>query len=335
MGVRGLKYFVLMKEGNKDKFFTDYNLQGTKLIIDGSNLIYKLHSFYKIPYQFGGDYDQFARKCKEFFGILKKLGVVPIVVFDGADDPNDMKLKTHFDRMDQQSKKVEEIFKQFENNRDNFLLHPYDNVSIQVQDQSERKRRTTDLFVLPLLSKITFRQVLVELGIVHAACMFEADSEIAVLANHFKCPVLSDDADFFVFELKYGVIPFDCLSELLQSEERMSSKRVSIYYSKCFIKEFKMEEGDQYILPTLATFTGNDYFDGSNCNVEQIVDWICEEAFPNGKYAFDFVSGYIYQKYSNEKMKQFQESAISYIKTELGISIDQSDLSLGEQVQKK
>jgi 5'-3' exonuclease len=91
MGVRGLQTCI---RNRKEKFLCDYNLQDTKLIIDGSNLFYFLYQFFEIPFKFGGDYDHFARECHDFFLSLKRFRVEPIVIFDGADDPTNIKFGT-------------------------------------------------------------------------------------------------------------------------------------------------------------------------------------------------------------------------------------------------
>lgn len=63
--------------------------------------------------------------------------------------------------------------------------------------------------VMPILAFDTFKAVLKKLGIPFAVCDFEADKEIAMLANTLNCPVLSNDSDFFIFPLTGGFISFD------------------------------------------------------------------------------------------------------------------------------
>lgn len=43
-------------------------------------------------------------------------------------------------------------------------------------------------------------------------CVFEADEHIARRANQLNCPVISDDSDFFVYDLKGGLIPLSSLN---------------------------------------------------------------------------------------------------------------------------
>lgn len=46
-----------------------------------------------------------------------------------------------------------------------------------------------------------FIQVLIQRGVPLVQCLFEADKEIACLAHQWKCPVLSNDSDFYIFDL--------------------------------------------------------------------------------------------------------------------------------------
>lgn len=59
--------------------------------------------------------------------------------------------------------------------------------------------------VLPLLLKTVFLTVLKELDVSVIQCHYEADSDIASLARGLKCPVASNDSDFFVMDVH--VIP--------------------------------------------------------------------------------------------------------------------------------
>ncbi|XP_053406347.1 protein asteroid homolog 1-like [Mercenaria mercenaria] len=296
MGVRFLTSYIIE---NDDKFLCDYDLQDTKLIIDGSSLIFFLYEHYKIPHQFGGDYDIFARRCKEFFNILTQCNVTPVVVFDGADDPNNMKLTTLEGRMYRQINKL----------------------------SSEKEE-----FFLPHLSFVTFRQVLVELDIAHVASLYEADKEIAVLANKLGCPVLSNDSDFYVFRLSRGYIPLACIGELVPKQNATSGiptfyLKVKLYRSEDFLsKEFDMKD-DEYMLPVFATLMGNDYFDSRGITLslqrnpkymlrpdpkepQNIIQWICKTDFISGKTAFWEIWRELPENMKFSKL--FEESVIYY-----------------------
>ena len=65
MGVRGLMVFV---KGHNNSCLKNYKLKNSIVFIDGSNLVYFLHS--KTPKTgsaFGGDYDKYAAYIKFFF----------------------------------------------------------------------------------------------------------------------------------------------------------------------------------------------------------------------------------------------------------------------------
>lgn len=55
--------------------------------------------------------------------------------------------------------------------------------------------------VLPLLVKIVFLMVLKEFDIEVVQCQNEADGDIAALARGLKCPVVSNDSDFYVMDV--------------------------------------------------------------------------------------------------------------------------------------
>lgn len=81
MGVKRLSTFIKL---NKNLFLTNFELKDTDVIVDGPNLVYTLYQYYDIPFEYGGDYDEFARRCKQFINILREANVVPFIVFDGG-----------------------------------------------------------------------------------------------------------------------------------------------------------------------------------------------------------------------------------------------------------
>ncbi len=76
----------------------------------------------------------------------------------------------------------------------------------------------------------------------------EADREIAALANHHKCPVVSSDSDFFIFDLKYGLIYFDRFC----SERQINS----FYDVRDFMEQFKLKKEFRRVIPVIF---GNDF----------------------------------------------------------------------------
>lgn len=55
--------------------------------------------------------------------------------------------------------------------------------------------------VLPLLLRTLFIAVLKEFGVEVVQCQYEADGDIASLARGLKCPVISNDSDFYVMDV--------------------------------------------------------------------------------------------------------------------------------------
>lgn len=241
MGVRGLSTFI----DNNQKLLSVLKLHDTKVIIDGNNLYHFLYYQYHIVHQYGGDYDHFSRKCKRFFSLLRKCGVEPIVVFDGGYGPDDRKLPTILGRMRDRLSTAESVCK------------------------------TGHGKIIPILAIETFRLVLVELDIQHVACEFEADDDIATLANDLNCPVMSNDSDFFVYDLKGGYILLDymnltlCVHNPETAEESICTKDkvlsnseyrflpVKFYHRDRLVELFTNKSA--FIIPLFATLLGNDY----------------------------------------------------------------------------
>uniref|UniRef100_A0A915K5C2 Asteroid domain-containing protein n=1 Tax=Romanomermis culicivorax TaxID=13658 RepID=A0A915K5C2_ROMCU len=120
--------------------------------------------------------------------------------------------------------------------------------------------------VLPPFATTVFKNVVADFAMEIIQSFTEADCLIAYKSNQYKCPVLSNDSDFFIYNLKYGYIPFDtlCLSKrdlqnLCCRSEFSNDKAVScmIYSVENLLKLFPgLDAG---LLPFFATLTGNDY----------------------------------------------------------------------------
>lgn len=224
MGVHGLTSFV---EGNR-QFFTDLKLRNTHLVIDGCSLYFRLYFNTGLDQTRGGDYDAFAKVVRCFFAALSSCGVSPFVVLDGGMDETDKKFRTLQDRA--QSK-----------------IHEAHSLS--------RGHRGS---VLPLLTREVFRQVLCELGVPLVQCIAEADFEIASLAREWRCPVLTNDSDFYIFDLCGGYLPMTFFewenvcgsaSECYIPARRFTVNRFCSHFNHM----------NKHLLPLFAVLTGNDY----------------------------------------------------------------------------
>ncbi|KAM3614622.1 uncharacterized protein V6R79_017051 [Siganus canaliculatus] len=100
-------------------------------------------------------------------------------------------------------------------------------------------------------------QTLVRLGVPVAMCFGEADREVAALAREWHSPVLSNDSDFYIFELPGGLLP---LTHFRWREVAVRGARSSIPCKKyrssslCALLGLRPQ-----LLPALAPLAGNDY----------------------------------------------------------------------------
>lgn len=224
MGVHGLTSYV---EGNR-KFFTELKLRNTHLVIDGCSLYFRLYFTTGLDQIRGGDYDAFAKVVQRFFTALSLCNVSPFVVLDGGMDETDKKFKTLRERA--QSK-----------------IHEAHSLS-----------RGSHGSVLPLFTREVFRQVLFELGVPLVQCISEADFEIASLAHQWRCPVLTNDSDFYIFDLCGGYLPmtfFEWDNVCSITSECFIPAR--LYTINRFCSHFN--HMNKQLLPLFAVITGNDY----------------------------------------------------------------------------
>ena len=192
------------------------------LIIDGSNICYELYKARKCDWSFGGEYDKFSDLVKKFF---EDAGFNhPIVIFDGPkyDDKKDDTVR------DRREQSFDELHKS--------------------QCASYNKLENTSVAPLFLIS--VFQKVLADLKIKFHTANGEADNLIAALANHYKCPVLSSDSDFFLFPLKFGVLYFD---RYYCEKTRCNS----LFNIDEFMKQFFLREYEQCLM--IPTLFGNDF----------------------------------------------------------------------------
>lgn len=230
MGISGLTTFM----DDNLKLIKEFPLHDTKVVIDGNNLYHLIFYNNHVDFLHGGDYDQYARKIKEFFSLLSSCNIQPYVVFDGGYEQDDKKFQTILKRVQQRLEMAMLLAK------------------------GQRGK------VMPILAYDTFRAVLLEIKVPFAVCDFEADKEIGILANQFDCPVLSYDSDFYILPLSAGFIPFDSVNFTLQEGRReddsvyhyLPARR---YHVDNFVKFFPSLGRE--VLPLLATLLGNDYVD--------------------------------------------------------------------------
>lgn len=238
MGVRGLKTFI---ENNDDLLIKDYQLHNTYIIVDACNLIGALmrqSQNHERRDLFGGDMVQFGQYINNFFDNLARCNINPVLVFDGAQTRDVNKSKTT-----EKKRRAAERF---------------------MGVMSVNKVGFGD-FVLPATTTNVFRSIASGKKIKIIQCMFEADAEIARLAHELKCPVISNDSDFYLIDLPHGLISIDCLEherpkcsvDPETGEKFHHYISCSIFYQDHFIKYFP--QLDKANLPLLGVLAGNDF----------------------------------------------------------------------------
>ena len=78
----------------------------------------------------------------------------------------------------------------------------------------------------------------------------EADTEIASLAFAWNCPVLGNDSDFFIFDIKAGYIPLSSINW------KVDGLTADIFYREELASHFEIRAE---FLPLFASLAGNDY----------------------------------------------------------------------------
>ena len=193
------------------------------VVIDGNNVCKRLyHLRLKHTWHYGGEYSKFRVTAMDFFQTsVHQYYRKPIVVFDGIDSDHDLKKQTKHRRREDGLKAMRDV-------------------QADVADKNS---------VPPLHVKDVFMAVLRELDIeFHVSDSDrEADGVIAALANHYKCPVLSSDSDFFIFELEHGFIHFD----------RFIQGHKCYYHVKDFRDQFNLPKYELCLL--IPLIYGNDF----------------------------------------------------------------------------
>ncbi|XP_053610966.1 protein asteroid [Plodia interpunctella] len=300
MGVRGLTTYV---NKNQDAFLQQFFLYETNLVIDGNGLCAQLYRSLNCFSAFGGDYDKFASYVRKFFKSIRKCNVSSYVIFDGSYEPR--KLRTVFGRL-----------------------------RSKINGASRLDPVTQGcLHIFPLLLRYVFKEILKEFDIPYTICEFEADDEIAAMARHLNCPVLSYDSDFFIYNVMY--IPFNTLEHKPMIIE---DDGVSKYALECRIYKVEFLTNnfgglDEELLPLMATLLGNDYVEkkvfrkffsqlklpkSRKCNNEQqrsihgIIKWLQNESIDS---AIAKILGRLKNNEKNKVLKIIKHSIDGYKNT--------------------
>lgn len=259
MGVKGLQTFL---KNNEQYLSTRINLSNTSLVIDANNLLCLLYTKFCLDGKheqhrsdiYGGDLVFYGETVKQFFENLEKCNIVPILVFDGSVIGK---------------KALKE-----------FVASKEKEVYQRGLERFERAKRANEFsfdgdLLLPQTINIVFRNVANEAGVQRIQTPYEADAHIARVANELNCPVLTNDSDFIIYDLKQGFVMLD----FFEYETPVTSSKPGEYSIKCALfSQARMSKTlpgfNKEIMPLLSILLGNDYveagtFDGvmrSICN---------------------------------------------------------------------
>ena len=221
MGVRGLTTFV---ETFFEGYWEKYEPKGG-LVFDGYSLFFTLFLESGIDWIHGGQYWLYRDLLLEFFHSLKSSDIQPIVIMDGVDY-NREKEPTILKRMTETIEKM----------------------TMCLEDKGE------PLYIcLPMLVKEVFVETLKEIGVPLYVSDGEADPVTVAFANHYGCPVVANDSDYFMFNLEHGYIP---LSRLNWTTQPVTADR---YTLKAFNDTFEINTVQlSHAIPAIL---GNDYIE--------------------------------------------------------------------------
>ena len=217
-----------------------------KLIVDGKSLAYDLLYSGVQSEICGGDYITIATQMNVFFNALLKAGINPLVVLDGIA----------------RDKKVNKIVQQNNERLKCVIRFYYDG--------------TKPIDVLPTVKKHTkpflFFNVIVDsvkriLGDDHLFIADDdADFDVACLAIHHQCPVLSSDGDFYIFPLLYGYIPYSRLHWYNAEKNVIYGE---FYSYQMFCEQFRI--CDPSLLTVIPAIVGNDTITRVDKNLLQTI----------------------------------------------------------------
>ncbi|XP_029929068.1 protein asteroid homolog 1-like [Myripristis murdjan] len=222
MGVQGLTSFI---EANSH-IYEDVRFRDSRLVVDGCNLSCHLYFTAGLEQTYGGNWAAYADLIERFVKALRGCGIQPYVVLDGGDDHTDKKLETRKKRA---------------------------KARIEAAHKKSLGRRTWEN-IMPLMCSSLFRQTLVRLEVPVALSSSEADREVAALASEWKCPVLSKDGDFYIFDLPAGLLPIPHFQwEVAEQRGFVPCKKYTV---SSFCSFYNIQSP---VLPAFAALAGNDF----------------------------------------------------------------------------
>ena len=237
MGIRCLTTFV-------NERFTQWKkgpIHG-ELIIDGCSLYYEFLRRYDKLITYGGDYISLAKDIENFLVTLMKCNIKPFLIFDGTIDErkiDTLVTRTH-EKLEAAAAMTEKAYSNFDSSNSNTPNRAPSN-----------EKRTFDPLLGSDVMINTMKRVLG--GDYLFVADGDADIDIASLAIHRRCPVLSNDSDFYIFPLQYGYIPY---SKFHWSNPRNDEIYAELYFYELFCEQFGIS--DSSLLAVIPAIVGND-----------------------------------------------------------------------------
>ena len=232
MGIRNLTKFV---DSDYKRWERDRRVRGT-LVVDGNCILHSLHT---MEWSNGGQYREFRNAVRRFYSKLLESGISPIVVFDGVDEAHkwDTLVRRKRERVS--------------------------TIRIGLSNVASGKAVCDNESILPPLIGEVYRMALYGLDIQFYVADAEADAAIARLANHYHCPVLSQDSDFFVFRLVGGFIHFK------HFHWDSSVVTADVYHRDQFADQLGLR--DRSLFCMIPAIVGNDFMKPCTTFISQMV----------------------------------------------------------------
>ena len=204
MGIRGLFNFVRARP--KQHVYVRREIRGD-LVIDGSQFCY--YYYKQLDRVNGGQYPEFHQKVSAFFHQLQQCGITSHVVFEGID----------------KSQKLTDEY---------ILRRKTERHERTLQLLQQRPYHSTAMPELPHLAYTVLVNVLAKMCIPSYVGDGEGDESCVQIANSLKCPVLSNDSDFYLFNIHGGYIELGHVQTQLQGNPQSLS--VDVYSREAFMR---------------------------------------------------------------------------------------------------
>ena len=256
MGIRGLTSYMEWYY-SKTRMWRSIQVRG-QLVLDAMSICHCIHEKYQVDWSHGGQYWEMRQHFMGFVDSLLASGIEPIVIFDGVDYTGNKsaviwRRKRDARRcttdallgLDEASSGTPDVTTQT-GTEGSFEASP--TATTQAPASSAPM---TDFNIIPLFAEIVFCETLKEKGVKFVYADGDADSDIASIANYYSCPVVSNDSDFFLFDIKGGYIPFNKLNW----ERQPVTAQVYDYID--FVSKFQFRTLDLPLL--IPAIMGNDY----------------------------------------------------------------------------